>query len=93
MYDIRDDTNWIHTQDWASYNKAQTTEKSHFLACLYELRLKIDEPIQKRKRGGQPLPLAKAARIFGKNFSIPTVSSEEFLVHYRKRSKVETTFK
>ncbi len=47
-----------YTQDWASYNKAQTTEKSHFLAFLYELCSKIEEPIQKRSRGGQRLPLA-----------------------------------
>ena len=42
-----------YKQDWANYNRAQTTEKSHFLAFLYELCSKIEEPIQKRKRGGQ----------------------------------------
>jgi hypothetical protein len=47
-----------YAQDWANYNKAQTTEKSHFLAFLYELCSKIEEPIRKRKRGGQRLPLA-----------------------------------
>ena len=47
-----------YKQDWASYNRAQTNEKSHFLAFLYELCSKIEEPIQKRKRGGQPLPIA-----------------------------------
>jgi len=40
-----------YTQDWQSYNKAQTTEKSHFLAFLYELCSKIEEPSQKRGRG------------------------------------------
>ena len=47
-----------YTQEWSSYNKSQTHEKSHFLAFLYELCSKIEEPIQKRKRGGQRLPLA-----------------------------------
>ena len=35
-----------YAQDWASYNKAQQTEKAHFLAFLYELCSKIEEPIQ-----------------------------------------------
>ncbi|HEX7771109.1 MAG TPA: transposase [Pyrinomonadaceae bacterium] len=47
-----------YTQDWQSYNKAQTTEKSHFLAFLYELCSKIEEPSQKRGRGRPRLPLA-----------------------------------
>lgn len=47
-----------YTQAWSSYNKAQTNEKSQFLAFLYELCSKIEEPIQKRRRGGQRLPLA-----------------------------------
>lgn len=47
-----------YTQQWSSYNKAQTNEKSQFLAFLYELCSKVEEPIQKRKRGGQRLPLA-----------------------------------
>src|SRR5215213_5569134 len=51
-------TKKTYTQDWASYNKAQTNEKSQFLAFLYELCSKIEEPIQKRSRGGQRLPLA-----------------------------------
>lgn len=35
-----------YTQDWQSYNAAQQTEKSHFLALLYELCSKVEEPIQ-----------------------------------------------
>ena len=35
-----------YAQDWQSYNAAQQTEKSHFLAFLYELCSKIEEPIQ-----------------------------------------------
>lgn len=50
-----------YTQDWANYNKAQTTEKSHFPAFLYELCSKIEEPIKKRSRGRQPLPLGRRA--------------------------------
>jgi hypothetical protein len=47
-----------YSQSWREYNKAQTYEKSQFLAFLYELCSKVEEPIQKRKRGGQRLPLA-----------------------------------
>jgi hypothetical protein len=35
-----------YSQDWQSYNAAQQTEKSHFLALLYQLCSKIEEPIQ-----------------------------------------------
>ena len=35
-----------YTQQWSSYNAAQQTEKSHFLALLYQLCAKIEEPIQ-----------------------------------------------
>lgn len=41
-----------YTQSWSAYNQAQTTEKSHFLAFLYELCSKIEEPIQKRSGAG-----------------------------------------
>jgi hypothetical protein len=35
-----------YTQEWSAYNRAQTNEKSQFLAFLYELCSKIEEPIQ-----------------------------------------------
>jgi hypothetical protein len=35
-----------YTQDWQSYNAAQQTEKSHFLAFVYERCSKVEEPIQ-----------------------------------------------
>jgi hypothetical protein len=35
-----------YSQDWQSYNQAQQTEKAHFLALLYQLCSKIEEPIQ-----------------------------------------------
>jgi hypothetical protein len=35
-----------YTQEWSSYNKAQTNEKSPFLAFLYQLCSKIEEPIK-----------------------------------------------
>jgi hypothetical protein len=35
-----------YTQEWSAYNQAQQTEKSHFLAFLYELCSKVEEPIQ-----------------------------------------------
>ena len=44
-----------YTQDWQSYNAAQQTEKSHFLAFLYELCSKIEEPIQVMGRPRLPL--------------------------------------
>jgi len=47
-----------YTQSWREYNQAQTNEKSQFLAFLYQLCSNVEEPIQKRKRGGQRLPLA-----------------------------------
>jgi transposase len=44
-----------YTQDWQSYNAAQQTEKSHFLAFLYELCSKVEEPIQVMGRPRLPL--------------------------------------
>ena len=44
-----------YTQDWQSYNAAQQTEKSHFLAFLYELCSKVEEPIQVMGRPRIPL--------------------------------------
>jgi len=66
-----------YTQDWANYNKAQTTEKSHFLAFLYELCSKIEEPSQKRGRGRPRLPLADVIfTVTYKTYS--TMSSRRF---------------
>ena len=44
-----------YTQDWQSYNAAQQTEKSHFLAFLYQLCSKVEEPIQTMGRPRLPL--------------------------------------
>jgi transposase len=44
-----------YTQDWHSYNAAQQTEKSHFLAFLYQLCSKVEEPIQTMGRPRLPL--------------------------------------
>jgi transposase len=44
-----------YTQDWSSYNAAQQTEKSHFLAFLYQLCSKVEEPIQTMGRPRLPL--------------------------------------
>src|SRR5829696_6379180 len=66
-----------YTQDWANYNKAQTTEKSHFLSFLYELCSKIEEPSKKRSRGRQPLPLADV--LFTVTFKVySTMSARRF---------------
>ena len=66
-----------YTQQWSSYNQAQVNEKSQFLAFLYELCSKIEEPIQKRKRGGQRLPLADV--LFAVTFKVYSgMSSRRF---------------
>jgi len=44
-----------YSQDWQSYNAAQQTEKSHFLAFLYQLCSKVEEPIQTMGRPRLPL--------------------------------------
>jgi transposase len=44
-----------YKQEWSSYNRAQQNEKSHFLAFLYELCSKIEEPIQTMGRPRLPL--------------------------------------
>jgi transposase len=70
-------TQKTYTQDWRAYNKAQTNEKSHFLAFLYELCSKLEEPIQKRSRGRQPLPLADV--LFTVTFKVySTMSARRF---------------
>src|SRR5258708_2243804 len=35
-----------YKQEWPAYNKAQTNEKAHFLAFLYDLCSGIEEPVQ-----------------------------------------------
>ena len=44
-----------YTQEWSSYNKAQTNEKAHFLSFLYELCSGVEEPIQTNGRPRLPL--------------------------------------
>jgi transposase len=44
-----------YTQNWPSYNKAQTHEKSQFLALLFELCQNIEEPVQTFGRPRQSL--------------------------------------
>src|ERR1041385_6667036 len=44
-----------YTQEWSAYNKAQTNEKEHFLAFLYDLCKGIDEPVQTFGRPRLPL--------------------------------------
>lgn len=70
-------TQKTYTQDWRAYNKAQTNEKSQFLAFLYELCSKLEEPSQKRNRGRQPLPLADV--LFTVTFKVySTMSARRF---------------
>jgi transposase len=44
-----------YRQKWPVYNRAQTNEKSYFLALLYELCKGIEEPIQENGRPRLPL--------------------------------------
>lgn len=69
-----------YTQEWSSYNKAQTNEKAHFLAFLHELCSGIEEPIQ---TNGRPrLPLADI--IFAATYkTYSTVSGRRFVSDLR----------
>jgi len=49
---INEDSNKTYSQDWISYNQAQTQEKILFLELLYELTSQIKQP--KRNGAGRP---------------------------------------
>lgn len=74
-------TQKTYTQSWPAYNKAQTNEKAHFLAFLYELCSGIEEPVQ---TFGRPrLPLADI--IFSATFkTYSTVSGRRFVSDLRE---------
>lgn len=68
-------TRKTYSQNWPAYNAAQTTEKSHLQALLYELCRTIAEPEQQR---GRPR-LSLADIIFASTFKIySTVSGRRF---------------
>ena len=68
-------TRKTYTQNWPAYNTAQTTEKSHLQALLYELCRSIPEP--KQQRGRPRLSLADI--IFASTFKVySTVSGRRF---------------
>ena len=68
-------TRKTYSQNWPAYNAAQTTEKSHLQALLYELCRAIPEPIQQR---GRPR-LSLADIIFASTFKVySTVSGRRF---------------
>ncbi len=69
-----------YKQEWSAYNKAQTNEKAHFLAFLYELCSGIEEPVQ---TFGRPrLPLADI--IFSVTYkTYSTVSGRRFVSDLR----------
>jgi len=73
-------TQKTYSQDWHNYNLAQTNEKAHFLAFLYELCAGIEEPIQ---TFGRPrLPLADI--IFSATFkTYSTVSGRRLMSDLR----------
>lgn len=65
-----------YKQEWAAYNRAQTNEKVHFLALLYELCKGIEEPIQ--ENGRPRLPLSDI--LFAATFRIySTISGRRFM--------------
>ncbi|HWN12002.1 MAG TPA: transposase [Pyrinomonadaceae bacterium] len=59
-------TRKTYTQNWPAYNAAQTQEKSHLQALLYELCRSIPEPLQQR---GRPR-LSLADIIFASTFKV-----------------------
>ncbi len=68
-------TRKTYSQNWPAYNAAQTTEKSHLQALLYELCRSIPEPEQQR---GRPR-LSLADIIFASTFKVySTVSGRRF---------------
>jgi transposase len=74
-------TQKTYTQDWPAYNKAQTNEKAHFLAFLYELCSGIEEPAQ---TFGRPR-LLLADIIFSATFkTYSTVSGRRFVSDLRE---------
>ena len=74
-------TQKTYTQDWHAYNKAQTNEKAHFLALLYELCSGIEEPIQ---TNGRPR-LSLADIIFSATFkTYSTVSGRRLMSDLRE---------
>ena len=68
-------TRKTYSQNWPAYNAAQTTEKSHLQALLYELCRSVPEPEQQR---GRPR-LSLADIIFASTFKVySTVSGRRF---------------
>jgi hypothetical protein len=65
-----------YKQNCPSYNKAQTNEKAHFLAFLYELCSGIEEPVQTLGRPRLPLADIIFSAVF-KTYS--TVSGRRFV--------------
>lgn len=46
-----------YKQDWANYNRAQTTERRHFQHLLADLCRTVEEPERASTRGRPPVPL------------------------------------
>lgn len=69
-----------YSQEWPSYNKAQTNEKAHFLTFLYDLCSGIEEPVQ---TFGRPR-LSLADIIFSATYkTYSTVSGRRFVTDLR----------
>lgn len=69
-----------YPQDWRAYNKAQTSEKEHFLKLLHALCAGVAEPVQKRGRPRMPINDA----IFSACFKVySTYSARRFMSDLR----------
>ena len=72
-----------YAQDWRSYNRAQTHEKSELQALLYDLCKNIPEPEKPKGKGRPSLPLADA--VFSSVTKIySTISGRRFATDLRE---------
>lgn len=70
-----------YTQDWSSYNAAQTSEKEMFCRLLKDLVAGVPQPDQKRGRPSLPI----ADRIFAGAFKVySTVSGRRFMTDMKQ---------
>ena len=69
-----------YSQDWAAYNRAQTTEKDSFCALLRDLVASVPTPTQTTGRPSLPMP----EKLFAAAFKVySTVSGRRFMTDLR----------
>ncbi len=70
-----------YKQDWNAYDRAQTTEKEHFLVLLHDLCGRIAEPVH--EGAGRP-PLSRADMVFAGVYKVfSTYSARRFMTDLR----------